>query len=587
MAKLNYNEQLVNSSLDLLKNAENELSNTDENINSAISKIRSAKGIEFVDTAGFVGIAGMGKQCQELIETAIKGINGRVELIKEYNEDYSKIGSAKKIFSTVGLGVVKFIEGALTAGENITDGFASAVGFFAGLLGGEKGRNWRDTKVAEYVKRDYIGDRFRNLYEGSLSDMVKASAMSIDGLGAKICKIAGTATGYSLALAGAGALSGGIGSVVTGGSKTIFAASKLGAQKALYSLGATMVAAGAGGIGSGTELALQKGLPYNNAIWHGAKTGAVQVGLVLTIHSLIRLGKFIFNSESESLTPIIPVTLPIPTIPNIEPIIAIPTPSPENQTETAEEYSFSTATESEEVFNPSTSTEPEAIPGPLPVPDPIPGVPEPESQPEPIPQGPTFDPVPNPNKPWENEVELEEPEFEFVRTVYNDFFEHLNDQGYSFIIADQNPDMVVVHNASEFIEHVKSVDPTIPITEENALRLYESTIVGSPQPAEMKVYWVNSGSPIDQYHYYETAQEFVDHIASNQEPELTEYYQRYSTQEINTTSSFSAKTNFLIQQLAKRLGIDVAEAAVIFALYEAAQYGLSIPTQGLSMLLPG
>ena len=285
------------------------------------------------------------------------------------------------------------------------------------------------------------------------------------------------------------------------------------------------------------------------------------------------------------VTPVIPVTLPIPTIP----IMAIPTPSLQSQPETAEEYSFSTATEAEEVFNPSTSTEPELNPEPYPVPEPIPGTvpePEPQQEPMPIPQGPTFEPVPNPNKPWENEVELEEPEFEFVRTVYNDFFEHLNDQGYSFIIADQNPDMVVVHNASEFIEHVKSIDPTIPVTEENALRLYESTIVGSPQPAEMKVYWVNSGSPIDQYHYYETSQEFVEHIASNQEPALTEYYQRYASQDMNP-SSFSTTSNELIQALAKRLGISMAEAAVIFALYEAAQYGLAVPTQGASLLLPG
>ena len=122
-------------------------------------------------------------------------------------------------------------------------------------------------------------------------------------------------------------------------------------------------------------------------------------------------------------------------------------------------------------------------------------------------------------------------------------------------------------------------------SEQDALRVYESTITGTPDPSEMGVYWVNSGSNLDCYHFFETSQEFANYIVSGQEPALTDFFNRYTNGE--TSFSIPLAIHSAVESLADKLGISVSAAFVLFLLYEGAQYGLSIPTGGLSLLAPG
>ena len=297
MARLNYDSERVDSALALLAKGKAQLTSTDSNISAAISKITSARGIEYVDTSGVVSAAGMAQQCQGLIDQTVTGINRRVAAIMDYNADVDGIGVGTRFLSTIGLGVTKFTEGIFTAGEKIVDGFASGLGLLAGIFGGEEGRKWRDTSLSEFIKKDHVGDAYKDLYKNELSEMVKASYMQENGFGANLCKLIGISTGYSLALSGIGALGGSVGAITSGASSSsaIFAGAKLGARAALSSLKGTMALAATGGVGLGTEAGLQSGLKYNESLLNGAKYGAIQAGAVLLFHGIIKLGRWGIN----------------------------------------------------------------------------------------------------------------------------------------------------------------------------------------------------------------------------------------------------------------------------------------------------
>ena len=101
MAKLNYNSDLVDSALELLSKAKTELASTDSNLQSAISTITGARGIEYVNTGGVVSAAGMAQQCMGLIDTSITGINDRVDMVMEYNADVDKIGVGTRQYELI------------------------------------------------------------------------------------------------------------------------------------------------------------------------------------------------------------------------------------------------------------------------------------------------------------------------------------------------------------------------------------------------------------------------------------------------------------------------------------------------------
>ena len=100
----------------------------------------------------------------------------------------------------------------------------------------------------------------------------------------------------------------------------------------------------------------------------------------------------------------------------------------------------------------------------------------------------------------------------------------------------------------------------------------------------MNVYWINSGSDLDYAHYFETTKDFAEHILSGEEPALTDLFNQYVNGE-----SFSIPFSLegAVQSFANALGISAEAAFVLFLLYEGAQWGLAIPTGGLSLAAPG
>ncbi len=281
MAKLAYNETLVDESLSLLKRAESEIANTGTSVVSALSTIAGARGAGYLDMSAMLGAGGLNESCIALIEETVSGINARVEMIKEYNEDYENAGFFEKLFSSAGLIAAKFTEGLFGAGEQIVDGFASAAGFVVGIFD-------KDAKeaIGEFVKKDHVGDYYKNLYDGALSDVVKYSYFKEDGFVATAAKIFGTSAGYTAALALGGGIYGAATSVATGSAVTsasILQSSVAGAKVLMGSVKAAATIAGIGGMGQGTQAAMLSGKTFDEALLTGVKTAAIQAGTVLVV----------------------------------------------------------------------------------------------------------------------------------------------------------------------------------------------------------------------------------------------------------------------------------------------------------------
>lgn len=180
MAKLEYDEVLVDSALTLLAEGKEQLSGTEESVSAAISKITSARGVELIDTSDLQSAVGLAEAYQEILDGTILTIKDRVEMIKEYNEDVDSKGFFERLFSTAGMAIAKTLEGIGTAGEQLVDGFASAVGFVVGFVDKDA-----QDKIGKFIEKDHVGDAFQSLYKNQLSEMVKASYMKENGTAAK------------------------------------------------------------------------------------------------------------------------------------------------------------------------------------------------------------------------------------------------------------------------------------------------------------------------------------------------------------------------------------------------------------------
>ena len=261
MARYVYNQSGVNSTIAELNDSINEIDNVNTIINSGISIIESARGGQYIEINSAAAL-----QYKDVVETAVRklisDIRSKVALIEEYNS----ASFLEKAFSTVGMGLSKLIEGFGTAGENILDGFCSLGGLVVGIFS-EDAKN----SIGQFVQKDHVGDFFKDAYNGGfLTSIEKYSAFSSESTAANIFKGVGIAAGY-VATAYA---TGGVMSLATGGS---FAT---GAAAAANSIGYNMAFAGIGGMGSGTEDALQSGMNFDQAAFQGAKRGAIQAGTV-------------------------------------------------------------------------------------------------------------------------------------------------------------------------------------------------------------------------------------------------------------------------------------------------------------------
>lgn len=261
MARYIYDEKQVGATISTINEAIEELEEVNIKIKKGINTISSARGGEYINIEA-EPILEYKTIVVDSIEALVSTIREKVALIEEYNN----ASWGEKAFSTISMGVTKFVEGLATAGEQIVDGFATITGFVVGIFS-EDAKN----EIGEFIKKDHVGDFFESAYDtGFLSSVEKYSAFSSQSTMANVFKGFGVATGYI----GVAALTGGASTAISGGS---FAA---GATAATQSIGLNTVLAGMGGMGSGTQEGLQSGLSYNEATLKGIKRGAIQAGTV-------------------------------------------------------------------------------------------------------------------------------------------------------------------------------------------------------------------------------------------------------------------------------------------------------------------
>lgn len=263
MARYKYNKEAVSGVIDQLNSAIDKLNDFNDEILSGFSTIQFARGGEYL-SINSGSVLELKDISVEAIRKIIEDIRNKAQIIEEYNS----ASWLTKTFSSIGMAFSKIVEGFFSAGENIIDGFATVGGLVAGIFS-EDAKN----AVGEFVKKDHVGDYFTDAYSanGFLSGIEKYSAFSSESTAANVFKGVGVATGY----AGVILLTGGAGATVTGES---FAT---GAAGAMSSLGLNAAVTGIGGLGSGTEGALQEGMDFNHAALEGAKKGAVQAGTVV------------------------------------------------------------------------------------------------------------------------------------------------------------------------------------------------------------------------------------------------------------------------------------------------------------------
>ena len=250
MGRYTYNSSAVSNALAELNDAINSLANVTTEIQNGINTITSANGAQAIDI-DCSKLLQLQTLAEDVIEEDINTIKQKVTII----EEYENAPWYKKLFSSIGMGLSKFVEGIASGIENITDGAVSIVGFVGGIFNSDF-----KNSVAELVATDHVGDWFQDQYdEGFLSGVSKYSYFSENSTAANIFKGFGTAAPY-IALSMTG-----VGTVVE------------------------MGAAALGGIGSGTEAGINKALmndpnlkagdvfnkAFGQGVWQGTKNAAM------------------------------------------------------------------------------------------------------------------------------------------------------------------------------------------------------------------------------------------------------------------------------------------------------------------------
>ncbi len=252
--KFCYDDEKVNRSKDLIKEAEKALDSTKENIAKGFSSLLAAANIDrSPDLAENIRtnepvIEKFPEDCVSYMEELYKMVKSKQEEI----EDYKNANGFKKFGMTIAMAGSKLLEGIASVGENIIDAGATLVGCVGGLFSSD----FQDS-CAEFIKKDHVGEAFHNFNEAT--GINKYSAMSENGTMAKVFKGIGVATGY---VALAAATGGTVNAIAGAGTMTATAAN-------------TTVAI-VGGLGSGMESGLQQGKDWNGALGEGVKTAAIQ-----------------------------------------------------------------------------------------------------------------------------------------------------------------------------------------------------------------------------------------------------------------------------------------------------------------------
>lgn len=257
MGRYVYNSGQVTQAIDRLNEAIKAVADVNTEIQVGIDEINNATGASCIEI-DYSKLLQLQPMAEEVIEEDIRTIQSKVTVI----EDYENAPWYKKVFSSVGMALTKFVEGVASGLENICDGAVSIVGFVGGIFNSDF-----KNSVAEYVAKDHVGDWFQEKYDnGFLKGVASYSYFSEHSTAANIFKGFGTAAPY-IALS------------MTGVGTTI-----------------EVAAAALGGIGSGTEAGINKALAndpnitagqaFNSAFGQGVMQGAKNAALVYAMNKI-------------------------------------------------------------------------------------------------------------------------------------------------------------------------------------------------------------------------------------------------------------------------------------------------------------
>ena len=191
MARLVYQEDVVNESLDLLVQARNTFSSGTDGLSSAIGVVRGARGAEYISTESMAaGIQSANNYANDA-NSQVSKIQDRVATIKQYNDDYDNLPLLQKILSTVGVSGVQLLGGVFNAGETIVDGFATLIGLVGGIFSSDFKQG-----VADFVATEHVNNVMNDIYSSDFGkEMVIASSVTPDNTAGKVFKIGGTVLG--------------------------------------------------------------------------------------------------------------------------------------------------------------------------------------------------------------------------------------------------------------------------------------------------------------------------------------------------------------------------------------------------------
>ena len=183
-------------------------------------------------------------------------------------------------------------------------------------------------------------------------------------------------------------------------------------------------------------------------------------------------------------------------------------------------------------------------------------------------------------------IELNDEEKAIADEINERFVSNL-EQDYGYVVSSRHQDMTVVHSAEEYVEALHNINPLIDVNEENAQFFYQKQMDDAlTKPYERNIIWPEAD---DRVRFFENEQELADYVVSGEDPNLNDYYNRFVQNDgnmglISQLSHLSESPSY--QEFMKKIGISGTGATILFCLYEVAQYGLAIPTDGLSLALP-
>ena len=114
MGRYTYNSSVVSNAISELNDAIKSLANVTPEIQAGINTIKNANGARAIDL-DCSKLLKFQEMAEEVIEEDIKTIQSKAQVI----EDYENAPWYKKLFSSIGMGLSKFVEGLASGIENI------------------------------------------------------------------------------------------------------------------------------------------------------------------------------------------------------------------------------------------------------------------------------------------------------------------------------------------------------------------------------------------------------------------------------------------------------------------------------------